>query len=317
MPPPTVSVIIPALNERENLRHVLPHIPLMVTEVILVDGASTDGTVAAAREILPNIRIVQQHGIGKGAALRSGFAAATGDIIVMLDADGSTDPAEIPYFVHALLAGAEFAKGSRFLHGGGTEDMPFYRRMGNGFFVHLVRRMYGGRYTDLCYGYNAFWRDVLPHLDLDGDGFEIETMMNIRALRAQLRIREVPSFEARRVEGVGRLRTIPDGWRVLRTILRERRRGLPQQLGNTRSAGSSASRRLVSWAAPNALAAGVDSVAFQVADLTGNGPDGRQTNGHPGVDASRQHRLGQDAQPIVAGLGGADRLDHDGRPVLD
>src|SRR5262245_62878827 len=93
---PRVSVIIPALNEAENLKYVLPRIPDWVDEVLLVDGNSTDATVAVARSLRPNIRIVQQQGRGKGAALRSGFASATGDIIVMLDADGSTDPAEIP-----------------------------------------------------------------------------------------------------------------------------------------------------------------------------------------------------------------------------
>lgn len=217
-----VSVIIPALNEAENLPHVLPKIPAWVDEVILVDGWSTDDTVAVARALSPDIRIVQQQRRGKGAALRSGFAAATGEIIVMLDADGSTDPAEIPAFVGALLAGADFAKGSRFLQGGGTADMPIYRQWGNGLFVWIVRTLFGGQYTDLCYGYNAFWSWVVRELHLDGDGFEIETIMNIRALRIGLHVAEVPSFEAERVYGAGRLRTIPDGWRVLKAIFRER-----------------------------------------------------------------------------------------------
>src|SRR5690242_3841803 len=86
----SVSVVIPALNEAENLPHVLPRIPAWVHEVILVDGHSTDATVAVARELRRDIRVIRQQGHGKGAALRSGFAAARGDIIVMLDADGST-----------------------------------------------------------------------------------------------------------------------------------------------------------------------------------------------------------------------------------
>jgi glycosyltransferase involved in cell wall biosynthesis len=174
-----------------------------------------------ARHLLPDVRIVTQQGRGKGAALRSGFAAATGEIIVMLDADGSTDPREIPAYVGTLLAGADFAKGSRFAQGGGTADMPFHRRMGNWAFAMMVRIFFGGNYTDLCYGYNAFWTRTLKHLRLMGEGFEIETEMNIRALRAGLRVYEVPSFEAERVVGVGRLQTIPDGWRVLKTIVRE------------------------------------------------------------------------------------------------
>jgi hypothetical protein len=140
----------------------------------------------------------------------------------MLDADGSTDPEEIARYVGALLSGADFAKGSRFLQGGGTADMPFYRQLGNFGFVMLTRLLFGGRYSDLCYGYNAFWADVLPFLQLDGNGFEIESMMNIRALRAGLNIAEVPSFEDKRIYGEGRLQTFPDGWRVLKTILRER-----------------------------------------------------------------------------------------------
>jgi glycosyltransferase involved in cell wall biosynthesis len=218
----SVSVIIPALNETENLPHVLPRIPHWVDEVILVDGHSTDGTPEIAERLWPDVRVIAQHGHGKGAALRTGFAAAQGDIIVMLDADGSTDPAEIPAFVGALLAGADFAKGSRFAHGGGTADMPTYRQLGNQCFVRLVRLLFGGRYSDLCYGYNAFWRSLVPLLCLDGDGFEIETMMNVRALRTGMKVVEVPSVEAKRVYGDGRLKTIPDGWRVLRTIWLER-----------------------------------------------------------------------------------------------
>ena len=219
---PTVSVVIPALNEAENLPYVLPYIPAWVDEVLLVDGHSTDGTVEVARKLLPNVRIIYQEGRGKGAALRSGFAAATGDIIIMLDADGSTDPAEIPLFCAALLGGADFVKGSRFLQGAGTADMELHRMLGNFALLLSVRLLFGGNYSDLCYGYNAFWRRVLTRLELDGDGFEIETMMNVRALRAGLKIAEVPSFENKRRHGISRLRAIPDGWRVLKTIVKER-----------------------------------------------------------------------------------------------
>lgn len=217
-----ITVVVPALNEAENLPHVLPLIPHWVDEVILVDGNSIDDTVAVARALLPSIKVVMQQRRGKGAALQSGFAAATGDIIVMLDADGSTDPREIPAYIGPLLSGADFAKGSRFLQGGGTADMSLHRRLGNLGFVYMVRIFFGGQYTDLCYGYNAFWKRVLPILSLSGDGFEIETVMNVRALRAKLKIAEVPSFEAPRVHGEGRLRTFPDGWRVLKAIMRER-----------------------------------------------------------------------------------------------
>src|SRR5262249_39035682 len=216
-----VSVVIPTLNEAANLPHVLPRIPGWIDEVILIDSQSTDGTVEVARRLRPDVIIVQQARMGKGAALRAGFAAAQGDIIVTLDADGSTDPAEIPAFVGALLAGADFVKGSRFAQGGGTDDMEWYRRLGNWGLLQLVNWRFGGRFTDLCYGYNAFWRHILPYMNLgDASGFEIETSMNIQALRAGLTVCEVPSLEARRLNGVSKLRTIPDGWRGVMTIIR-------------------------------------------------------------------------------------------------
>jgi glycosyltransferase involved in cell wall biosynthesis len=218
---PRVSVIVPTVNEAKNLPHVLPRIPGWIDEVILVDGNSTDGTVDVARSILPDIVVVEQARLGKGAALAAGFAAARGDILITLDADGSADPAEMAAFVGALLAGADFVKGSRFLQGGDTRDMEWYRRLGNWGLLQLVRLRFGGRFSDLCYGYNAFWRDALPHLGVDGaTGFEIETHMNIRALQAGLAVTEVPSREYARVHGVSNLRTFPDGWRVLKTIAR-------------------------------------------------------------------------------------------------
>jgi glycosyltransferase involved in cell wall biosynthesis len=226
-----VSVVIPAMNEAQNLPHVLPRIPDWAYEIILVDGHSVDDTVQVARQLCPDIVVVQQQGRGKGAALRSGFQAATGDIVVMLDADGSTDPAEIPDFVQALVEGADYAKGSRYLRGGGSEDISLFRSLGNSGLLLVARTLFGCRFTDLCYGYNAFWRRVLPALDLDADGFEIETLMNLRAARAGLRITEVPSFEACRIFGESRLRALPDGWRVLKTIFREWLR--PRAIGHT------------------------------------------------------------------------------------
>jgi hypothetical protein len=239
-PFPTVSVVVPVRNEARNLEIVLPAIAAVrpaVHEIIVVDGNSTDGSLDVARRVLPWVRTISQTRKGKGNAMACGFAAATGDVIVMFDADGSADPAEIPAFVSALVAGADFAKGSRFALGGGSDDITLLRRSGNAGLNGVANALFGTNYTDLCYGYNAFWADLLPVLDLPavdlpapaegmlwGDGFEIETVLNCRVAAAGMRITEVPSVERLRVFGDSNLRTFADGTRVLRTLLAEHRR---------------------------------------------------------------------------------------------
>ncbi len=245
---PSISVVIPTLNEARNLPHVFKALTNVINpefdEVIVVDGHSVDGTVEIARKHWPTVRVITQTRRGKGNALACGFAAATRDVIVMLDADGSADPGEIPLFIDKLTAGADFAKGTRFAGGGGSKDITRIRRVGNKGLNILVNRVYRTSYTDLCYGYNAFWRHCLPALGLDhgpieaeivirsgeqselrvwGDGFEIETLINIRLAIAQLTVHEVPSFEHFRIHGESNLRAFSDGLRVLRTIVVERR----------------------------------------------------------------------------------------------
>jgi glycosyltransferase involved in cell wall biosynthesis len=235
-----VSVVIPARNEARNLPHVLKALPVGLHEVILVDGHSTDDTIEVALRTRPGVKIVEQTRRGKGNALACGFAEVTGDVVVLLDADGSADPGEIPAFVAALAAGADFAKGTRFGKGGRSYDITRFRRFGNAGLSWLVNLLFGTSYTDLCYGYNAFRVHLLPLLDLPlvevqaadnvpggmlwGDGFEIETLINVRVARGGVRITEVGSTEKVRMHGVSNLRAIPDGIRVLHTILAERRR---------------------------------------------------------------------------------------------
>jgi glycosyltransferase involved in cell wall biosynthesis len=218
----TVSVVIPALNDAEHLAELLERLPEGVHEVVIVDGLTSDDTFEVVQRCRPDAIIVEQTGRGKGNALTSGFWAATGEIIVMLNADGSTDPAEMPRFVAALLSGADFAKGSRFLIGGGSRDITTLRHIGNWVLSKAVNRLWKVAYSDLCYGYNAFWRRCLPFVAPDCNGFEVETLMNIRAARAKLTIHEVPSFECERHPGTSSLSAHRDGLRVLRTIVAER-----------------------------------------------------------------------------------------------
>jgi glycosyltransferase involved in cell wall biosynthesis len=227
---PRVSVVIPTLNEEKNLPHVFARLPDGLHEVVIVDGHSTDDTVAVARRLRPGVRIITQPGRGKGNALAAGFAACTGDIVVTVDADGSTDPAEIPRFVAALCNGADFVKGSRFAQGGGSSDITLTRRLGNRALNTLVNALYHTSYTDLCYGFNAFWARCLPYMRVDCDGFEVETLVNVRIAKAGLTIHEVPSRERDRIHGRSNLHAVRDGSRILRTIALERMSARSQRL---------------------------------------------------------------------------------------
>jgi glycosyltransferase involved in cell wall biosynthesis len=241
---PTLSVVVPTLNEAQNLEVVLPELADVLEElpgdheVIVVDGGSLDGTVETARRVLPDAEVVEQARSGKGNAVATGIEQASGDVVVMFDADGSADPAEIPHFVEALTDGADFAKGSRFTEGGGSADITPVRKLGNAFLNQTANAAFGTRFTDLCYGYNAFWADMAPVLDLPdaetppadesavewGDGFEIETVINVRMAAAGAEIAEVPSVERERLHGESNLHAVRDGLRVLRTIVVERLR---------------------------------------------------------------------------------------------
>jgi glycosyltransferase involved in cell wall biosynthesis len=218
-----VSVVIPAFNEAANLRWLLPQLAT-VDEVIVVDGESTDGTEDVVRELCPHATLLRQRPRGKGAALRAGFAAATGDVVVMIDGDGSMDPLEIDTFVALIARGFDVVKGSRHSCGGGSADLTFIREVGNRVFVQLANALYRTGWSDLCYGYIALRRSALDRLRLHSDGFEIETEICVHAVTGDLAVAEVPSYELSRRSGVSHLHPVRDGWRVLKVLLRNRLR---------------------------------------------------------------------------------------------
>jgi glycosyltransferase involved in cell wall biosynthesis len=238
-PSQTVSLVIPVRNEARNIAWVLEQIADDVDEIILVDGDSTDATLITARSYRPDIRVVPQEGPGKGSALRTGFFAAKGDLIVMMDADGSMAPQEIRHYVHFLSNGYDFVKGSRFIGGGGSLDITPFRRLGNWFLLTVFNSVYDTDLTDLCYGFCAFHRRYLELLQLSATGFEIEAEMTVRAMQAGLRVAEVPSLELPRRHGKSNLRAVRDGMRVLRTVLKGHRSGnVLEALANRRVSGA-------------------------------------------------------------------------------
>jgi glycosyltransferase involved in cell wall biosynthesis len=214
-----VSVIIPTRNEATRIAEMVECIPDGVHEVILVDGHSTDDTVVVAQNCRRDIVVLEQTGIGKGNALTCGLRAATGDCVVVLDGDGSSDPAEIPRFAAALLAGAEYAKGTRFLPGGRCDDASPMRRLAHRGVSFAVNLLWGVNYTDLHCGYNAFWRSCLESLAPDGNGLWVETLMNIRAARSGLVVHEVLIREHGPRGVTSYIPAYKDSIRVLRTML--------------------------------------------------------------------------------------------------
>lgn len=216
-----ISVVVPTLNESRNIKDVFREIPDFVDEVVVVDGNSTDGTADEIKKYRSDARIITENRRGKGIALKTGFDNSTGDLIVMMDADGSHDPKEIRGLLEPLLDGYDAAKGSRMLLGGGSDDITPFRTLGNTVFVSMVNMMHGTDYTDLCYGYRAFKKEALEKLKCSSDGFEIETEQSIRMKKAGLKVKEVPSFEAKRKHGQSNLNSFKDGWRILNVIVGE------------------------------------------------------------------------------------------------
>jgi glycosyltransferase involved in cell wall biosynthesis len=219
---PTVSVVIPTLNEAGNLPYVINTIPDWVDEIIIVDGRSRDDTERVAKVLRPDVRIVNQERRGKGAALRVGLKEAKGDILIMMDADGSMDGAEIASFRNALVAGADYVKGSRFLFGGGSTDITKLRRFGDRGICLLIRLLFGTNYADGTYGFKGVWADRLDDISIDTDGFEVELLIDIRAHRGALKTVEVPCFETNRIHGSSNLNAVRDGFNCFRVIVHER-----------------------------------------------------------------------------------------------
>jgi hypothetical protein len=219
--------VIPARNEARNIAWVLEHMPLEVDEVVLVDGNSTDRTIEIALAVRPDTVVVCDDAPGKGCAMRKGIETATGDFVVVLDADGSMDPREIGRFVAPLVEGHDLVRGSRFTAGAGSSDISKLRKLGNRGFLVLAGILYRVSRSDLCYGYAAFRRSSIRALNLTATGFEIEAQMFLRSERAGLSVTEVASFESPRHAGTSNLHTFRDGWRVLRTIVWERLRPQP------------------------------------------------------------------------------------------
>jgi glycosyltransferase involved in cell wall biosynthesis len=225
-----LSLVIPAMNEEETLGRVLEDVNRVVpsltdweTEVIVVDDHSTDGTAALAKSLGAKVIQNKRKG-GKGMALRAGFEAATGDWIIMMDADYSHRAEDIPVFLEAIKEGTGLIIGSRVF--GGSDEYTHIRALGNVFLSASVGLCMGRYLSDALNGFKLFRRDVFTDFKYTSRMFEIEIELIANTLRKGYRVVEVVSHERARAGGEMKSRVVHHGTRFLLRIFWEGLRGV-------------------------------------------------------------------------------------------
>lgn len=223
-----LSVIIPCYNEKETIRDILAAVlavPVDLREIIIVDDFSTDGTRDILRteiEPMDKVRVLyHERNRGKGAALRTGFAEAQGDIVVVQDADLEYDPQEFPILMRPILEGkADVVFGSRFAGGGAHRVVYYWHMLGNLFLTHLSNMFTNINLTDMETCYKMFRREILQKIQLEEDRFGFEPEITAKVARQHCRIYEVGISYYGRTYDEGKKIGWRDGFRAIYAILK-------------------------------------------------------------------------------------------------
>lgn len=214
-----VSVIIPARNEENCIGRLIDEIERsLVDEVVVVDGSSNDNTIEEAGK--KGAIVVNQEGTGYGSAVQQGISKSTGDILILMDADGSHDPKYVPDLLSKVEEGYEYVMGSRYAKGARSDDDTLIRWFGNKLFTSLTNIIHGTNVTDSIYTYNAIPREAYNRIGATSEGFEYCTEILVKASKAGLKFAEIPVVERERFAGESKVNALWHGLIILKMILR-------------------------------------------------------------------------------------------------